>query len=325
MPAAPAAGPFAGTQFGGFGSTIGVWVTAARYLGTAEAVLREWIERVDASCSRFRIDSDLNRANQAAGTPVDVAPELIDAVIAALEIAEISDGWYDPTVGRAVVAAGYDRPMQVMDKSAPGGLGPAAPAGRWREVAVDRFASTLTVPPATLLDLGGSAKGWAADRALELIRAALGEAAEDVGICVNAGGDLAVAGPAPTAGWPVRVSHSLHGAAGVGDEQVRLYRGSIATSGAVRRTWRIDGRDFHHLINPRTGRPGEEHWRLVTVHAARCAVADPAATVAWLMGADAPAWLDAHGLTARLVTRDGEVRWVGPLTAALTVYSGTPL
>jgi len=321
----PAGGPFAGTQFGGFGSTIGVWLTAARHLGTAEAALREWVERVDATCSRFRVDSDLNRANRAAGTPVVVAPELIDAVTAALEMADISDGWYDPTVGRAVVAAGYDRPMQVIQASTPGSLGPAAPAGRWREVAFDRSESTLTVPAECLLDLGGSAKGWAADRALDLIRSALGEAAEDVGVCVNAGGDLAVAGPAPTAGWPVRVSHSLHGTPGAGDEEVRLYRGSIATSGAVRRTWQIDGREFHHLVNPRTGRPGEEHWRLVTVHAPRCAVADPAATVAWLMGADAPAWLESQGLTARLVGRDGEVHWVGPLTAALTVYSGTPL
>ena len=325
MSRSAAASPISGTQFAAFGSTIGVWVTEPQHLVTAEAVLRAWVERVDQACSRFREGSDLNRANAAAGSPVVVAPELLEAVTVALDMAWRSDGWYDPTTGEAVVAAGYDRPLEQIEQSTPGPLGAAAPAGRWREVVVDPVASTLTVPAGTLVDLGGSAKGWAADRAVALVAAALGDAAGDVGVCVNAGGDLVAAGPAPVGGWPVRVSHTLTGPPGAGDEQVRLFRGAIATSGATRRSWRIDGRVFHHLVNPRTGRPGQEHWRLVTVHAERGAVADPAATVAWLMGPSAPDWLEAQRLTARLVDREGTVRWVGPLTASLTVYSGTPL
>lgn len=309
--APPSLAEITGTQFAGFGSTVGVWVTAPEHLATAEAVLRAWVDRVDETCSRFRPDSELNRANGASGRPVSVAPDLLDAVGVALEMAEISGGWYDPTVGEAVVATGYDRQLQEIKLSAPGRAGPAAPAGRWREVVVDRRTSTLTVPAGTLLDLGGSAKGWAADRALELIARAIGES-RSVGVCVNAGGDLAVSGPAPAGGWPVRVSHAISGPAGAADEQINLHRGAVATSGAVQRRWRVDGREFHHLVNPRTGRPGDEHWRLVTVHASRCAVADPAATVAWLMGAEAPFWLDSQGLTARLVDRDGAVRWVGP-------------
>ncbi|MGI8610544.1 MAG: FAD:protein FMN transferase [Candidatus Dormibacteria bacterium] len=322
LSAAPTTASIDGTWFAAFGSTIGVWVTEPRQLALAETILRQWVQRVDRTCSRFRADSDLNRANNSAGTPVLVAPELLDAVTAALEMAEASGGWYDPTVGQAVVAAGYDRSITEIEGRGPGALGPAAPAGRWSEVEMDRQRSTLRVPLGTLIDLGGCAKGWAADRAVALLSRALGEA---TGICVNAGGDLAVGGPAPAEGWPVRISHSLHGSPAGGDLQVGLQSGALATSGMVRRHWRIDGQEFHHLVNPRTGRPGAEHWRLVTVHADRCAIADPAATVAWLMGCDAPAWLESQGLTARLVHRDGSVRWVGSPGQALDLEIGAPL
>lgn len=319
-PRAPAAP--AGTRFPAFGSTIGLWLTDPESLASAEGVLRDWVARVDLGCSRFRPDSDLSRVNAAAGTAVAVGRELLDATETALELALDSDGWYDPTVGAAVIAAGYDRPMAQIVDSGPGPVTSAAPAGRWREVVVDRRAATVTVPEGVELDLGGSAKGWAVDRALALVAEAVGPS---VGVCISAGGDLAATGPAPAGGWPVRISHSINDAAAKGDERIRLFRGAVASSGAVRRAWRVDGKRFHHLVDPRSGRPGTERWRLVTVHSAQCAWADAAATVAWLMGDAAAGWLESRCLTARLVDPDGQARWVGPETAALTVYSGTPL
>jgi thiamine biosynthesis lipoprotein len=315
-PAAPA-----GTQFPAFGSTVGIWLTDPATLSVAEGVLRDWVARVDLGCSRFRADSDLSRANASAGRAVGVGPELIAAVEIALELAADSDGWYDPTVGAAVIAAGYDRTLVEVVAAGPGPLRAAAPAGRWREVAVDRAAGTLTVPRGVELDLGGSAKGWAVDRGLELVAAAVGPG---VGVCISAGGDLGATGPAPDGGWPVRISHSLDGEAGPGDEVVGLLRGAVATSGAVRRAWRIDGKLFHHLVDPRTGRPGQERWRLVTVHSGLCAWADAAATVAWLMGDTAPAWLESRALCARLVDTDGQVRWIGLGASSLRRHVGVP-
>jgi thiamine biosynthesis lipoprotein len=306
-----------GRQFAAFGSTVGVWVTRRDALDLAEHTLARWVDVVDRACSRFRADSELSRANAAAGSPVEVGPELMDATATAIEMARLCDGWYDPTVGGAVIAAGYDRGLSEIETAGPGPVLPAEPAGRWPEIVLDRARSTLTVPVGVRLDLGGSAKGWAVDRALQLIAA---ELAPGIGVCVSAGGDLAVTGPAPAGGWPVHVSQSLHGAptdAGIG-----LFSGAVASSGAVRRTWRIDGRRFHHLVNPRTGRPGTERWRLVTVHARTCALADTAATAAWLMGDAAPAWLESRRLTARLVDSDGSSRWVGPRQPSLVVRRG---
>lgn len=298
---------------------MGVWVTRRAALRAAEQTLARWVELVDHACSRFRADSDLSRANAAAGRPVEVGPELIEATAVAVAMARLCDGWYDPTVGGAVIAAGYDRPLTDIEAVGPGPVLPAEPAGMWRQIVVDRSRSTLIVPRGVHLDLGGSAKGWAVDRGLELIAAKVGPG---VGVCVSAGGDLSATGPAPAGGWPVRVSQSLRGDPDPADASIDLFGGAVATSGAVRRTWRIGGRRFHHLVNPRTGRPGTQRWRLVTVHAPTCAMADTTATAAWLMGDAAPGWLERRGVSARLVDNAGAGRWVGPSTPTLAVHPG---
>ncbi len=311
----------AGVTFTAFGTTSGVWVTDASRLASAAVVVQRWFAVVENACSRFRSDSDLSRANAGAGRPVAVCPELVEATEAACRMAELTAGWYDPTVGRAVINAGYDRTFAALERDGAGRLGPPAPGGRWREIRCDPVASTITVPAGTALDLGGSAKGWAVDEALRRVRSALGDDASRVGFCVSAGGDLAVAGPAPAEGWPVRLGESLDGDAAAADAWIGLRDGAVATSGATRRSWQVEGQSLHHLIDPKSGRPGSGRWLLATVHAPSCLVADAAATAVWLMGDDAPAWIERHGLVARLVARPGDARWIGPKTATLRVLA----
>jgi thiamine biosynthesis lipoprotein len=137
-----------------------------------------------------------------------------------------------------------------------------------------------------------------------------------VGLCISAGGDMAVAGPPPDAGWPVRLADTLDGKAGPDDDWVALRSGAIATSGALRRRWTMGDGEAHHIIDPRTGAPGRSCWRLVTVMASRCLVADTAATAAWLLGEEAPDWLRSIGIQGRLVANDGSVVRVGLPRAA---------
>jgi thiamine biosynthesis lipoprotein len=132
-----------------------------------------------------------------------------------------------------------------------------------------------------------------------------------VGLCISAGGDIAVAGPPTEGGWPVRLSEVLDSEAGPGDEWVALRSGAIATSGALRRRWTMSDGEAHHIIDPRTGAPGRSCWRLVTVMADQCLVADTAATAAWLLGEEAPRWLASIGVQARLVANDGTITRVG--------------
>jgi thiamine biosynthesis lipoprotein len=290
-----------------FGTTLGFWVTDARQLERVEWVARSWIEAVDAACSRFRDGSDLGRANRGAGEAVTVSPVLLDAVEAACEMARLTGGLYDPTVGRAVIAAGYDQSFDSLPRVRDWSRGRAVPAGRWAEILIDRSASTITVPKGVSLDLGGSAKGWTVDTALDLCRLELGHEASSVGLCISAGGDIAVAGPPPLGGWPVRLSETLDRERGPGDEWVALQSGAIATSGALHRRWSMRDGEAHHIIDPRTGAPGQSCWRLVTVMAGRCLVADTAATAAWLLGDEAPRWMASIGVQGRLVASDGTV------------------
>ena len=149
--------------------------------------------------SRFLPTSALSQLN-AAGS-LDAPPELVEVTLLALAARERTGGRFDPTVHDAVVAAGYDRSF---DDLAPDGdaISPGAACGG--RVTVN--GSTIEIEPGYRLDLGGIAKGYAADRACALLAAA--------GPCiVDAGGDLALHGPPETG----RLARGRRGARGAPD------------------------------------------------------------------------------------------------------------
>ena len=153
---------------------------------------------LDAACSRFRADSELVALDRADGPPVRLSPLLAGAVAVALRAAELTDGDVDPTVGEAIVAAGYDRDFSLVPPDGPAlNLAVRAVPG-WRQVHLDPATRTLAMPPGTRLDLGATAKAWAADLAAARITGELG-----CGVLVGLGGDIAVAGPAPDGGWRI--------------------------------------------------------------------------------------------------------------------------
>jgi thiamine biosynthesis lipoprotein ApbE len=277
---------------------------------------------VDAACSRFRPDSELVRA--ATGTEVTVSPLLAEAIAVALRAAELTDGDVDPTVGGAMAALGYDRDFaELIDAgsaykpgrhAAPGhandgGAGMVARAvPGWRQVRLDADTRTLELPPGVRLDLGATAKAWAADRSATQIAATLG-----CGVLVSLGGDTAVAGPPPPGGWQIRVQ-DITGPIGQqpdGPAQVvAVTEGGLATSSTAARRWRHGDETLHHILNPRTGRPAEPVWRTVSVTAGTCADANIASTAAVIRGVRAPGWLEDLRMPARLVSADGKVATV---------------
>jgi len=302
-----------GHTFKGFGTSIGVWTTEPLLLDQLDRSVRAWVDRVSAACNRFDETSDISLANNAAGVAVPVSRELRGAFQAATSMALLTDGLYDPAVGTAVVNAGYDRTFESVAAEGPGPKGPGQPGGAWRLVEVDDAASTMRVPKGFRVDLGGSAKGWAVDVATEGLRGSLLADYPDSGICISAGGDMAVAGTPPAGGWPVRISERLDRPGIQGDGEVRLLRGAIATSGATARSWRHGDEPGHHIVDPRTGHPGSSRWALVTVFADTCLVADTFATAAWLLDGDAVDWLSSWGVGARLMDQDGGIVLVGDL------------
>lgn len=249
----------------------------------AAGIVRRQLDELDEACSRFR-DSELTRLRPGRQR---IGPVLADVLRASLAAAQATGGLVDPTLGRALVAAGYDRTFAALPVD-----GPAVrrgPAGRWREVGLDGDRLDL---PDVRLDVGALAKAWAADRAAAAIADQLG-----VEALVNLGGDIAVAG----GHWPVEV-----GDPGGPNEVVEIST-ALATSSTSRRTWRRGGRRQHHVLDPRTGAPAPAYWQAVTVAAPTCVEANTASTAAIVLGRLAPAWL---GRPARLV-RGGLVTYVG--------------
>jgi thiamine biosynthesis lipoprotein len=292
-------------RFDALGTYVHVGTTGdlERTVELARAVLAE----VDRTCSRFRNDSDLVRANRRAGRWTEVDPLLAAAVTVSLDAARASDGLVDPCLGRPLVEIGYDQDLaRVLERGEARPVPPAsARPDAWREVQVDPQGA-IFVPPGVELDLGATAKAWAAD----LLAVSL---AETVGgdVLVSLGGDVRIEGSGQRA-WPVLVTEHPDG---VGDETepalVALDGGGLATSSTAVRRWRAGGVDQHHLLDPRTGRPVAAYWRTVTATGPTCVAANVASTAAIVLGADAVPWLTARRVDARLVGADGTVRRTG--------------
>lgn len=298
------------------GTNVVLRSSDASALLAARAAVEQELASIDHACSRFRADSELSRANAQAGRWTRTGPLLIEALELALRAATLTDGDVDPTVGRALELAGYDRDWQLLDppgasEESPSPVIIARTRRAWRELELDRASGAIRMPIGVRLDLGATAKPWAADRAATAAAQAGG-----CGVLVGVGGDIATAGCAPATGWQIRVTDDHRSTLAAPGQTVSIRSGGLATSSTAVRRWSHGGRTMHHIIDPRSGAPAGATWRTVSVAAATCTDANIAATAALVRADAAPAWLESLGLPARLVAEDGEVRIVGDWPAA---------
>jgi FAD:protein FMN transferase len=294
-----------------------LWSTTARVVVTDPAALAEARRitesvcvAVDAAASRFRPDAEIHWVAQNAGEWVTVSPLLAELVRTALDAARRTDGDVDPTVGEAMKGVGYDRDIRVLASQSrgTGARVVTRPVAGWRSVRFDGH--HVQVPEGVSLDLGATAKAWAADRAAALVGAELG-----VGVLVSLGGDLATNDVAPQQSWSILVSDGP----GQPEAHVTLPTGAaLATSSTISRTWRRGGQSLHHVLDPRTSLPAPALWRTVSVAAPTCVEANTLATASIVRGHRAVPWLAGQDVTARLVTAAGDVIRLGDWPKELT-------
>jgi FAD:protein FMN transferase len=300
-----------------FGTTAVLLVTDPGAASRARRIADDVLADVDRAASRFRTDSELTKVNAAAGRPVAVSPTFAELLAAALRAARLTGGDVDPTCARALTGLGYDRDfaeIRAAGPLAPRLTGPVGPVPGWRSVHLDRAARRVRLDRGAQLDLGATAKAWAADRCAELI----GEQA-GCGVLVSLGGDLAVGGSAPSDGWQIRVTDDHAAPASAPGQTVTITAGGLATSSTTVRSWLVGDRPVHHIIDPATGEPARSCWRTVSVAAGTCRDANTASTAAIIRGAAALDWLRDLGLPARLVRQDGSAE-----TVAGWPQDGTP-
>jgi thiamine biosynthesis lipoprotein len=262
----------------------------------------DWFEEWEQALSRFREGSELNRLNRLAGLSVHVSEILWAAFQTALTAEQATGGLVTPTVLDAVVMAGYDRPFelsardQIQLRTIPKGWAEVSPLSA---VTWDESSRSIRLPPDVRLDLGGSAKGWAAHQAAERL-APYGSA------LVDAGGDIAITGlRADGERWLIGISDPFDQGADM--DVLRLGRCGVATSGKDRRRWLRDGVLSHHIIDPRTGFPAETDVMTATVIAPTVMVAEAAAKAALILGAKAGLdWIESDpSLSGVLILDDG--------------------
>lgn len=239
-------------------------------IAEAEAALVDcfaWFAEVERRLSRFQPESELCALNRSAGGWFAASETLYTAVFVAIQAAHASDGLFNPALLHDLESSGYDRDFALLAQDAtasPHALlqsHATAPLDGWRGVAFDSARRSIRLPAGVALDLGGIAKGWAADVALERYCHPF------PGALVNVGGDLRVrGGPQPGQPWRIGLRDPRDPAERLAESAAQpeeawnratlaFSRGALATSGAVRRWWSKDGKRYHHLLDPRTGQP----------------------------------------------------------------------
>lgn len=239
------------------------------------------LSEVEQAISTWRPDSDLSRAINSDG-PTPVSFEALQVVRASLDVADLSGGAFDPTVGPLVELFGLHgaRPAEFPSDEA---IDAARAQVGWRRVrtGVDGAGPWIDVGGARL-DVSAIAPGHAADRVSGAL-SALGLANH----LVEVGGELRASGVGPSGGWRVGVDRPAEGVApGTPELVLSVMNVGVATSGNYRNRFVVDGRPVVHTLDPRVGRPVETDARSATVVAPDARTADAWATVLMVLGTD---------------------------------------
>ena len=258
------------------------------------------IASLNATMSDYDKASELMRlCAKAGGPPVPVSAELFFVLSRAQEVSRQSGGAFDVTVGPVVKLwrkARKQRKLPDADK-----LAEARALVGWRNVRLDADQRTVQLLKAGMqLDLGGIAKGYAADEALAVLKKHGLERA-----LVAAGGDIAVAAPPPDAdGWKIAIA-TLPGEKDPG--RLILHHAAVSTSGDAEQFVEIDGKRYSHIVDPRTGL-GLVGRMSATVVARRGIDSDSLTKVVAVLGAEKGVKIiEANeGASARMVRKKGE-------------------
>ena len=237
------------------------------------------IRRIDTLMTTWRADSELSRVNEAAGREkVVVSPETFEVVLAAIHTSEISEGTFDITFESLHGLWKFDQDLDPHPPTA-AAVKAKLPLVGYRHIHADAAAHTIFLDQAgTKISLGGIAKGYAVDRA-----AAVLAAAGLTSFFVQAGGDLYTRGKKPDGtDWAAGV-RDPRGPDGAFFALLHVIDHAFSTAGDYERSYIVDGKRYHHIIDPRTGYPATA-TRSVTIWAPTALVADEIDDAVFILG-----------------------------------------
>lgn len=261
------------------------------------------MEELESKLSRFLDESEVSLINNNAGEWVEVSPIALDVIELGISLGELTQGAFDITIGAVLELWGFGTGFYYVPTEAE--LAEALATVDYRQVEVDRTSGKVRIPAGTVLDLGGIAKGFIVDRAIDRLR--------DAGVSraiINAGGDISVIGRRPDdVPWRVGVQDPAE------PSEIRwilpLDDQSVVTSGDYQRFFEYEGERFHHIIDPRTGFPARG-LHSVTIVGTEAALSDAFSTTVFVLG-----WEEGRALVEKLqdveaIIMSATDTWISP-------------
>jgi thiamine biosynthesis lipoprotein len=262
---------------------LGTVCTVNLYQGGSRQLYRQIFARlreIEGLMSVTLPDSEITAVNRHAGNvPVPVSPATLEVIEAALRYASLSGGAFDPTIGPLVSlwGIGSDTGRLPADRE----IKEALPLVNREDLLIDQEAGTVFLRrPDMRLDLGGIAKGYAADEAVRIIR----QNSKVKGAIIDLGGNIFAYGEREgNLPWRIGVQNPLEGrGAYLGILEVK--NKTVVTSGVYERFLEIDGRRYHHILSTRDGYPIDNGLLSVTIIADRSIDADALSTLIFTLG-----------------------------------------
>lgn len=233
---------------------VSVYSKDEKTAGQAVEGALDEMERMDRIMSNYKQDSDLSQVNKhAAKSPVPCQGELLDVIERSHYYSELSGGAFDITVSPLVALWGFfqGKGHVPSDKE----IEKVLPAISYKNIVINKNTGTKKTSTVffkntqTQIDLGAIGKGYAVDKALEIVKKFGLE-----NVCINLGGNIYVLGtPHDKTAWKIGIQHPRNKDEILG--YLELRDEATATSGDYERFFEIKGKRYSHIVNPLTGRP----------------------------------------------------------------------
>ncbi len=234
------------------------------------------IKRLEQLLSTWIPTSELSQVNAVAGQqPVVVSPDTLDLILRALDMAGLTEGGFNIAVGPAIEVWSVTERQTIPTRTE---LQSLRPLVDWSAIEINRQARTIFLPkPGMRIDVGGIGKGYAADRAADVMKKAGAQ-----GGVVALSGDIKTFGDLPgMQGFPVGIRHPRQDGALIAT--IDLKNEAISTAGDYERYFEQDGIRYHHILDPQSLEPARA-CQSVTVIAAEGTVADGLDTGIFVLG-----------------------------------------
>lgn len=279
----PNTGHLKGDTMGTF-YTVQYWSKKAIEPQRLDTAVKEILNEFEGQLSNWRPDSWVSRFNAApANTPIPLPEHAFNVVSLSLELAERTQGAFDPTLSPVIQLWGFgtERSERIPEDSS---IQAALQKVGYHKLVLYAANSTLLkTDPNLQLNCSAVAKGYAVD----LVAQELKERGI-AGMLINIGGEVYAAGTkSDGSSWTVGVQENLpNGQTFRSNRNFPLHDQALATSGHSQRVFFRNGRRYSHILDAKTGHPVEAPVASASVVAPSCALADGLATIALIIDSD---------------------------------------